>query len=167
MNSLKDVLLRVAATLSLEQRLNSVRAAILKRRLKACGAGVDLLMPVIIENPGKVSIGNRVRIAPFVHIWGGGGVDIGSNVLIASHVSITSETHDADADDIFGSHTSQKVVIEDGVWVGSHVVILPGVTIGSGAIAGACALVDKSVPSKAVVVGIPAKVVRFREYQDD
>jgi maltose O-acetyltransferase len=54
------------------------------------------------------------------------------------------------------------VVIQDDVWVGARAIILRGVVIGRGSIVGAGALVTKSVPPYAIVVGVPARVVRFR-----
>lgn len=54
------------------------------------------------------------------------------------------------------------ITLEDDVWVGCNATILDGVTIGQGAVVGACALVTKDVPPYAIVGGVPAKVLRFR-----
>lgn len=54
----------------------------------------------------------------------------------------------------------KKVVIEDYAWIGSQVVILPGVTIGKGAIIGAGSVVTKDIPPMTVTVGVPCKVIR-------
>jgi acetyltransferase-like isoleucine patch superfamily enzyme len=58
--------------------------------------------------------------------------------------------------------TVGKVVIEDDVWLGMGVKILPGVTIGRGSVIGAGSVVDRSIPSGSVAVGIPCKVIRQR-----
>ena len=58
---------------------------------------------------------------------------------------------------------STYVIIEDDVWIGSRVTILPGVTIGEGSVIGASAVVAKSVPPYSVVVGNPAKIVKTRK----
>lgn len=55
------------------------------------------------------------------------------------------------------------VVIEENVWVASHAIILPGVTVGEGAVVAAGSVVTKSVPSCAVVGGNPAKVIKYRD----
>lgn len=57
----------------------------------------------------------------------------------------------------------KPVVIEDDVWIGSRVIILPGVTIGKGSVIGASAVVSKSVPPYSVVAGNPAKIVKTRK----
>jgi galactoside O-acetyltransferase len=54
------------------------------------------------------------------------------------------------------------VVIEDEVWIGSHVVILPGVRIGQGAVIGAGSVVSRSIPPNAIAYGVPARVMRMR-----
>ena len=59
-------------------------------------------------------------------------------------------------------HVPSFVRIEDDVWIGARVVILPGVTVHTGAVIGAGAVVGKDVPPYAVVVGVPARVIRYR-----
>ena len=56
----------------------------------------------------------------------------------------------------------EKVIIGNDVWVGAHAVIMPGVRVGNGAIIGAGAVVTKDVPDYAIVVGVPAKIVKYR-----
>lgn len=60
----------------------------------------------------------------------------------------------------------EKVVIENDVWVGANCVIMPGVKIGNGAIVGAGAVVTKNVPDYAIVVGSPAKIIKYRFSED-
>jgi acetyltransferase-like isoleucine patch superfamily enzyme len=54
------------------------------------------------------------------------------------------------------------VVIGNDVWIGTHAVIMPGITIGDGAVVGAGSIVTKDVPPLAVVVGTPARILRQR-----
>jgi maltose O-acetyltransferase len=56
----------------------------------------------------------------------------------------------------------REVVIEEDVWIGAHAIIMPGVTIGRGAVVGAGAVVTTDVEPRAIVVGVPAKVLKFR-----
>ena len=117
--------------------------------------------PVCIEGAKNVSIGNHVAINAFVHIWGHGKVTIGDECLIASHVSITSLTHDTHAETYNRIVIAKEVKIGNNVWIGTHAVVLPGVTIGSNAVIGAGAVVTKDVPENAIVAGVPAKIIRY------
>ena len=97
---------------------------------------------------------------------GGGGIRIGNNVLIGQSVNMHSESHNFDAGDLpirAQGISYQGIVIEDDVWIGSKATILDGVIVGTGAIIGAGAVVTKSVPSYAIAVGVPAKIVGMRE----
>ena len=132
------------------------RRATLMSQFAACGEGVSIQLPVVINNADHLRVGARVSINAFVHIWALGGVTIGDDTLIASHVAITALTHDPHAPLFSASHQVRPVVIGRNVWIGTHAVILPGVTIGDGAIIGAGAVVTRDVASGAVVVGVPA-----------
>jgi acetyltransferase-like isoleucine patch superfamily enzyme len=134
----------------------------LLRSLKARGQNLSFYMPVRIDGADNVEMGNNVAISPFVHIWGGGGVKIGDGVMIGSHSAITSETHDYTSEVMCKTHLQKKVVIEDNVWIGTHSVIMPGVTIGKGAVIGAGSVVTKDVAPKAIMVGVPARLLKNR-----
>lgn len=124
------------------------------------------------SNNGQKSLffGNNVQINDFVHIAALNEVRIGNNVLIASKVFITDLEHgsyignenDSDPNSIVKDRplSSKAVVIEDNVWLGEHVSVLPGVTIGENSIIGANSVVTKSIPANSIAVGIPAKVIK-------
>jgi maltose O-acetyltransferase len=147
---------RIKAWIELNEQRN------LCQNLESCGEKVGLQLPIRIEGIESVKIGNHVSIAAFVHIWGQGGVEIGDYTLIASHVSITSLTHETKAELFAGSLISKPVIIGKNVWIGSHATILPGVRIEDGAIIGAGAVVTKDVSKNMIVVGVPAKPLRNR-----
>ena len=132
----------------------------LKRSLACCGTNVSIRQPTVIEVPHRVSIGDGVSIASFVHMWGNSGIEIGSRCMIASHVAITSVTHDPEAERMYGTLVERPVKIGSDVWIGAHAVIFPGVTIGDHAVIAACAMVREDVPAYAVVAGAPARLVR-------
>ena len=116
-------------------------------------------------------IGNNVQINDYVHIAATVSVTIGNHVLMASKVYISDVGHGD-----YGSQsgetnypgtapalrplTSRPVIIEDNVWLGDGVCVLPGVTIGKGSIIGANAVVTKNIPPGSIAVGIPAKIIK-------
>jgi len=137
-----------------------IRRAFWKSKLANLGERSSIFSKVVIHQPEMVSIGSDCVIAEFVHVWGGGGVVIGDNVLIASHAVITSLNHDSNAK-IFADTTVKKiVVIENNVWIGTGAVILPGVRLGAGCIVGAGAVVTKDVAPNLIVAGVPARMLR-------
>lgn len=144
----------------LDRWLKDRRVRIIKHTLSACGSDVSIDLPATIRGPDHVRIGSHVSINSFVHIWGQGGLVIGDDTLIASHTSITTLTHDPLAALFRESLIQRPVVIGKNVWIGTHATILPGVTIGDGAIVAAGAVVTHDVPSRVLVAGIPAKIIR-------
>lgn len=153
---------RLDAWLGISSLVEVYQTSKLRALLLQSHAGLQIQHPIRVEHPEKVSIGKDVSIAAFVHIWGGGGVTIGDRVLIASHVAIASEGHDHSVKDMRKSQQAAPVHIGADVWVGSHAVILPGITIGDGAVVGAGAVVTKDVPPMAVVAGVPARRIAER-----
>lgn len=137
-----------------------LRNAVWKAKLKKIGEKANIYPYVIINFPEQVSIGSRAHIAEFVHIWGGGQVDIGDDVLIAAHTVITSMTHDVNSTLFSDKVITKPVVIESNVWIGSGSIIFPGVRIYKNSVVGAGSVVTKDVPESSVVLGVPAKVVR-------
>ncbi|MFR1448551.1 MAG: DapH/DapD/GlmU-related protein [Beduini sp.] len=88
-------------------------------------------------------------------------IEIGKGVLITPNVTITTTNHPVHYKvRLHGEMYCKKVVIEDYAWIGSQVVILPGVTIGKGAIIGAGSVVTKDIPPMTIAVGVPCKVIR-------
>lgn len=142
--------------------IQKIRIRIFLRKIKNKGRKIYLYFPLTIRGEHNVSIGDNTVIDAYVHIWGNGGVTIGRDVLIASHCCITSLTHDSSAA-LFRQKTIAKpVIIEDNVWLGYNVTVLPGVTIGKGSIIGAGAVVTKDIPPNSIAVGNPAKVIKQR-----
>ena len=110
---------------------------------------------------GDVIIGDHTRIG--LHNTIIGPVCIGSHVNLAQGITVTALNHNfTDADKRIDEQgiTTKPVVIGDDVWIGANAVILPGVAIGSHAVVAAGAVVTKDVPSRTLVGGVPAKVIR-------
>ena len=136
-----------------------IQQKILLGKFYSAGCSVRLRFPLRVYNPEKLSVGNYVDIAEFVVIRAGGGVEIGNNVLIASGVVITSQGHPTPYPR-WSRVSSEPVSIGNEVWFGANCVILPGVTIGDGAVIGAGAVVTRDVPAESLVAGVPAKVIK-------
>lgn len=117
--------------------------------------------------PGKgLNIGNDVDLALGVIITTNGGVFIGDRVLIGYRAQILSANHriPENRKSIFAAgHVTKKVSIGDDCWIGANSIILPGVTIGEGAVVAAGSIVTKDIPPFAIVAGIPAKIIRIRQ----
>ena len=105
----------------------------------------------------KIKIGKNVFINNNCLAMARGGITIEDDVMIAGNVQLLSNNHDEYQRQIL---VCEEIVIKKGVWIGAGASVLPGVTIGKYAIVGAGAIVTKDVPDYAVVVGIPAKVVK-------
>ena len=87
---------------------------------------------------------------------------MGKNVNLSSNVSIYTLQHDHRDPDFNCTNLQTKVTIDDRVWLGSNVIVLPGVHIGEGTVCCAGCVVTKDVEPYAVVAGIPAKKVNER-----
>lgn len=147
---------------SIEVAVRSVRVARLRGKLLGCGENIRIQFPVTIAQPERVRFGRDVSLAAYVHIWGGGSVTVGDRVMIGTHTSISSLTHDYLKEQMYDTLVAAAVVIEDDVWIGSNSVILPGVTIKRGAVIGAGSVVTKNVAERAIMVGVPAKLLKYR-----
>jgi acetyltransferase-like isoleucine patch superfamily enzyme len=108
-------------------------------------------------------IGSNCEINENVYIQ---SAVIGNFVLIAQNVSLLATTHNFRKKDVpiiqQGFTKNNPVIVEDDVWIGRNVIVLPGIRLGKGAIVGAGAVVTKDVSSYSIVGGIPAKIIGER-----
>jgi len=104
------------------------------------------------QHPENLKLGKNTDIGAFCYLNAKYGIEIGDEVQIGSHVSIYSvSTID---------NKKGKVTIKKGAKIGSHSIIMPNVTIGAGAIIGACSFVNKDVPPRNLAFGVPVKIVK-------
>ena len=118
-------------------------------------------------NP-KIIIGNNVKIGSESHISAINYIKIGDNVLTGKKVTITDNSHGKSTLLYLNIPPANRslfsdgaVIIEDGVWIGDKVTILPNVRIGENSIIGANAVVTKDIPANCVAAGVPAKVIKI------
>ncbi|MCT9821313.1 acyltransferase [Microbacterium sp. W1N] len=112
---------------------------------------------------GTVALGRDVSVNAYTVVRG--DVTIGDAVRIGAHTSILGFNHTMSDPDIEVRRqplTSKGIRIGDDVWIGSHVVVLDGITVGAKAVLAAGAVVTKDVPAGAVVGGTPARVLKWR-----
>lgn len=125
-----------------------------------------------INDAGEVVLkfGENVQMNDYVHITAAKSVEIGDNVLMASKIYISDCSHGSYLGDSNDSSpltspidrplSVKPVKIENNVWLGEYVSVLPGVTIGQGTIVGANSVVSKSLPPNVIAVGAPAKPIK-------
>lgn len=134
--------------------------------------GVGCRIEAFPAAPNKpvIVFGNNVQINDYVHITAMENVSIGNNVLMASKIYISDCSHgfyggtpkDSSPNEIpiNRQYYMAAVVIEDNVWIGESVSILPGVNLGKGCIIGANSVVTKNIPKYTIAVGNPARVIK-------
>jgi len=160
---------------------NSYKTALLYLSLKALGHfpfqwvrkfilrhpfGADIASSAVlyggfeVRSPRKLKIGANTVIGHRATLDARGGLTIGQNVNLSSEVMIWTAQHDY-RDPGFGT-MFKPVAINDHAWLGPRCIILPGVTIGAGAVIAAGAVVTKDVEPYTVVGGVPAQKIADR-----
>jgi acetyltransferase-like isoleucine patch superfamily enzyme len=115
----------------------------------------------------EVVIGNNVGLNSDVHIGCINKIIIGNNVLMASRIYISDHFHgEINKKSLLlppvqrSLYSKGPIIIEDNVWIGEGVCIMPNVTIGKNSIIGANAVVNNSFPENSVIAGVPAKLIK-------
>jgi len=118
-----------------------------------------------IRDPWRLQVGKGVQVGDNAELDARSGLTIGDNVNLSSNVNIWTLQHDHRKPD-FGCYTSKdrklSVEIGDRAWIGSNVIILPGVSIGEGSVCCAGCVVTKDVAPFTIVAGVPAKKIGVR-----
>lgn len=123
---------------------------------------VTLLPPFYVDYGKHIEIGKGCFIQQCCTFFGRGGITLGENVLVGPKVNIITINHDPDPENRSATY-GRPVVIGDNVWIGVNSTILPGVSIGCGAIIGANSVVTKDVPPMTVVAGNPARIIKTQK----
>lgn len=150
----------------------SNRKRILSELFNKIGNNVNIDTPFYCDYGKHISIGNNVIININCTFVDCNKIDIGNNVLIASNVQIYTATHPVEMQERlvedwidngeipYFRTFALPVKIEDNVWIGGGVIILPGVTIGENSVIGAGSIVTRSIPKNCVAFGNPCRPVR-------
>ncbi len=145
----------------------AIRAMLCRALFDASGRWIKV-GPRVDIGKGHVSLGQRSSIGMGSRVPR--GVKIGEDVMIGPELLVVPTNHPVGLtgqrwiEDDGGYRPPQ---IGDGAWIGARVILLPGVTIGRGCIIGAGAVVTKDIPDHAVAVGVPAKVIRYWNSEDE
>lgn len=171
---LKDPRLFVAllnAQLRIRRRAHTPISVRLRGRIRFAGSG-DVVFGEGVTLTGTVvavefvtSDGARIEVGDHTFINYGTSISAHDSVAIGRHCHLGHYTMILDnSEHHVSQHTlmpaSKPVVVEDSVWIGSRVTILPGVCIGHHSVVGAGSVVTKSIPPYSVAVGNPARVIR-------
>lgn len=113
--------------------------------------------PYQIDNAKNVEIGENVFVNHGLTVMSVGGVTIEDNVMIGPEAAILTANHDFSNLNVL---KCKPVLIKKGAWIGARAIILPGVTVGEGAIVASGAVVTKDVAPKTIVGGNPAKFIK-------
>jgi galactoside O-acetyltransferase len=145
----------------LEPRDVENRRRVLEELFGSLGEGVWVEPPLFVAYGVHTRIGSSVYVNTGLTIIDDSEVRIGDRVMFGPHVTIATAGHPIHPEPrATAGQFSAPVVIEDDVWVGSNVSIMPGVTIGHGSVVAAGAVVNANVPPMVVVGGVPAKILR-------
>lgn len=141
-----------------------VRHFLAKRLLKNCSNGVIIKDRAYFGNGDRLSVGMNSQLGQNCRL--NGDIEIGDNVLMGPDVVMMATSHEYSNTEIpmmdQGEAIVKKIIIGNDVWIGTRVIILPGVEVGDKSIIGAGSVVAKSVPKGSVVVGNPGKIVKNR-----
>lgn len=125
------------------------------------GEGTAIMPPVRCDYGYNVSFGARTFANYGLVLLDPAPIVIGSDVQIATNVQLITATHPLDPDQRrAGWELAAPVTVHDGAWLGAGAMVLPGRTVGAEAVVGAGAVVTRDVPSRVVVAGNPARVIR-------
>jgi acetyltransferase-like isoleucine patch superfamily enzyme len=169
-----------------------LRYTVYKKRFKSCGKRVSIPQAVFFKGLENIELGARIAFSPYNSIFAESGsyeasIKIGNNVSFNRNVMINADikgTIIIEDDVIVGpnvvirasghryenihkpireqGHHKGRIVIKAGTWIGANAVILPGVTVGKGAIVAAGAVVTKNLNDFDIVGGVPAKRIGSR-----
>ena len=136
------------------------RDALLRRIVRHVGEGVVVRPPFFCEY-GAINIGDRTFINVDAVMLDVMPITIGADCQVGTRVQLLTASHPLDpAPRRAGWEYGEPITIADNVWLGSGVIVCPGVSIGADTVVGAGAVVARDLPAGVVAVGVPARVLR-------
>ena len=134
----------------------------MKEIFAECGDNCYIELPLWSNWGGHhVHLGNNVYINSNCTLVDDGHIYIGDNVLIGPNVTLATANHPLDAEQRRKALQYNKdIIIEENVWLGANVVVVPGVRIGKNSVIGAGSVVTKDVPEGVLAFGNPCRVIK-------
>ena len=136
------------------------RRALLRAFGATIGRNARISPSVVIWGPWNLTVGEETSISHHADIYCVDRITIGSQATVSQYAFLCGATHDPH--DPHMRLIPRPITIGDQAWVCANAFIAPGVTVGVGAVAGACAVVTKDVPPWTIVAGNPARMIKMR-----
>lgn len=157
--------------------IHGVKNIYIRRRFRMIGSGKKVHIDgsegvyigpnsmITCAEDAIIEIGTNFHATEHLRLTSLKSVVIGNNVLLGSDVTIIDSNHGMNAGDLEKGYNAQKMLkktvhINDNVWCGDRVIVLPGVTIGEGTIIGAGSIVTRDIPPYCIAAGNPARVIK-------
>lgn len=155
---------------------NEKKQRIYREMFGSIGEDVYIDIDFRCEYGRNIHFGNKVIVNMNCTFLDNNRINIGNNVMIAPDVKIFTATHSVNLSERMPERKSPcasicdtialPVTIEEGVWIGGNVTILPGITIGRNSVIGAGSVVVKDIPANSIAVGNPCRVIKSIEPND-
>lgn len=137
------------------------------KKLVKCMNEKGMEFPAICTKWNQLILKGNNYVGPdsWISIRGDAKVIIGKNSIIGPRLKVHTANHNYQGEMLpyDDKYLVQDVEIGDNVWVGADVTLLPGVKVGEGAVIAACSVVTGEIPPLAIVGGVPAKVIKYRD----
>ena len=140
--------------------LDKRQALISKLLNRPVNPNIEWLSPFTVDYGWNIEFGDDVFVNHFSYFMDGAKITIGNRVFIGPYVGFYTANHPLQAEPRNeGLERALPITVENDVWIGANVSILPGVTIGQGSVIAAGTVVNRDVPPNSIVRGVPGEVV--------
>lgn len=156
---LRFLMLQYVGRLPSQHARNWIYRWVYKLRM---GTGSVIYNSCEIRDPHRIIIGDQTSIGDHCILDGRGGLTIGNSVNLSTGAWVWTMEHEVNSPDFCSA--AAPVMIHDYAWLSCRTIILPGITIGKGAVIAAGAVVTKSVDPFAIMAGVPAKRIGERSH---
>ena len=123
--------------------------------------GLTIIQPFTCDYGNRIYLGENVFLNANCYIMDGGTVTLGNNVFVGPYCGFYTANHPLNySDRNKGLEVALPIKVGDNCWMGANVSIMPGVTIGSGCVIAAGAVVTHDLPDHVLAAGVPAKIIK-------